>query len=112
MRLAVCNKRSPQICRLFRSSPSAFTGPVHQTPFQRTLWRAATDAHATGDRADARILLRMIEAIDEGDYATLGQLGQALRPAFRDRLGRVPQTRALDLKARERGEPESRELEA
>jgi hypothetical protein len=56
----------------------------------------ATDAHAAGDRADARIMMRMIETIDEGDYANLGPLMAALRPAFRDRLGRIPSGRAND----------------
>jgi hypothetical protein len=73
--------------------PSA---PVTQTPFQRTLWLVATDAHAAGDRADARIMMRMIETIDEGDYANLAPLVAALRPMFRDRLGRIPNGRAHD----------------
>ncbi|MCU0864903.1 MAG: hypothetical protein MUC36_14025 [Planctomycetes bacterium] len=38
----------------------------------------------------------MIETIDEGDYANLGPLMAALRPAFRDRLGRIPSGRAND----------------
>ena len=70
---------------------------MHQTPFQRLLWIAAKDAHAAGDRADARILMRMIEGIDEGDYELLVQLSQALRPGYRDRIGRVPGQRAQDV---------------
>lgn len=70
---------------------------MHQTPFQRLLWIAAKDAHAAGDRADARILMRMIEGIDEGDYELLLQLSQALRPGYRDRIGRVPGQRAQDV---------------
>ena len=69
---------------------------VTQTPFQRTLWLVATEAHAAGDRADARIMMRMIETIDEGDYANLVPLVAALRPTFRDRLGRIPNGRAHD----------------
>lgn len=72
---------------------------VTQTPFQRTLWGLARDAHAAGDRADARILMRMIEAIDEGDYEQLAQLNLALRPHYRDRSGKVPQRRAQDVEA-------------
>jgi hypothetical protein len=71
---------------------------VHQTPFQRRLWVLARDAHAAGDRADARILMRMIEAIDEGDYPTLGMLAQALRPGYRERIGPVPGDRARDIR--------------
>jgi hypothetical protein len=78
------------------SSPALPRSPVTQTSFQRTLWRAATAAHAAGDRADARIMLRMIESIDEGDYTTLHQLGQALRGHYRDSLGKVPQARSDD----------------
>lgn len=69
---------------------------VTQTPFQSSLWRCVTEAHAAGDRADARIMMRMIEVIDEGDYATLNQHAQALRGHYRDRLGRVPSNRAED----------------
>ena len=68
-----------------------------QTPFQRTLWGIARDAHAAGDRADARIMMKMIEAIDEGDYAQLAQLNIALRQQYRDRSGRVPTQRAQDV---------------
>lgn len=70
---------------------------MHQTPFQRALWAAARDAHAAGDRADARILMRMIEAVDESDYDQLGPLQAALRPTYRERIGPVPQQRAQDL---------------
>jgi hypothetical protein len=70
--------------------------PVHQSPFQKNLWNVARDAHAAGDRADARILMRMIEAIDEGDYALLGQLSVALRSAYRERCGPVPSHRSQD----------------
>jgi hypothetical protein len=72
---------------------------VAQTPFQRTLWAIARDAHAAGDRADARILMKMIEAIDDGDYTQLAQLNRALRPPYRDRSGKVPTHRALDVEA-------------
>ena len=74
---------------------------VHQTPFQRLLWIAAKDAHAAGDRADARILMRMIEGIDAGDYLLLVQLSQGLRPGYRDRIGRVPEQRAQDVTVRD-----------
>lgn len=70
-----------------------------QTPFQRTLWAIARDAHAAGDRADARIVMKMIEAIDNGDYGQLPQLNLALRPPYRDRSGKVPAHRALDVDA-------------
>lgn len=69
---------------------------MYQTPFQRTLWSVARDAHAAGDRSDARIMMRMIEAIDQGDYAMLGQLSLALRARYRDRTGPVPKQRADD----------------
>jgi hypothetical protein len=70
---------------------------VTQTPFQRTLWGIARDAHAAGDRADARIMMKMIEAIDEGDYGQLAQLSLALRSHYRDRSGRVPKQRTQDV---------------
>ena len=70
---------------------------VTQTPFQRTLWGIARDAHAAGDRADARIMMKMIEAIDEDDYEQVAQLNQALRPRYRDRSGKVPTRRSLDV---------------
>lgn len=70
---------------------------VHQTPYQRLLWTIARDAHSVGDRADARILMKMIEAIDDGDYELLRQLSLALRPQYRDRSGAVPERRAQDL---------------
>ena len=72
---------------------------VHQTPFQRRLWLVARDAHAAGDRADARILMRMIETIDDGDYEALAQLHVALRPNYRDIVGAVPKGRAVDAEA-------------
>ena len=70
---------------------------MYQTPFQRTLWSVARDAHAAGDRADARIMMRMIEAIDQGDYAMLGQLGLALRAKYRERTGQAPRQRSDDM---------------
>jgi hypothetical protein len=70
---------------------------VHQSPFQRNLWNVARDAHAAGDRADARIIMKMIESIDDGDYSQLGQLTSALRPTYRERCGAVPAHRAQDL---------------
>ena len=74
-----------------------------QTPFQRALWGIARDAHAAGDRADARILMKMIEAIDEGDYEQLVQLNLALRSPYRDRSGKVPAHRAHDVDASRNG---------
>jgi hypothetical protein len=70
---------------------------VHQTPFQRTLWLRASEAHAVGDRADGRIMVKMIEAIDDGDYGLLRQLSLALRAQYRDRIGPIPERRAQDL---------------
>jgi hypothetical protein len=32
----------------------------------------------------------MIESIDDGDYSSLSQMTQALRPQYRDRIGKVP----------------------
>lgn len=80
-------------------SPSSrlHSTPVHQTPFQRRVWLVARDAHASGDRADGRILLNMIEDIDEGNYAGLLMQVQALRPAYRDRVQPIPEDRADDL---------------
>jgi hypothetical protein len=75
---------------------------VTQTPFQRNLWAVARDAHAAGDRADARIMMKMIEAIDDGDYEQLAQLNLALRPRYRERSGKVPQRRAQDVDASHR----------
>ncbi|MBL8733276.1 MAG: hypothetical protein JNN13_12975 [Planctomycetes bacterium] len=63
---------------------------MKQTDFQRLLWTVVTEAHAAGDRADARILLGMIEAIDAGDYASLPQMALALRQQYRTRIGKVP----------------------
>jgi hypothetical protein len=77
--------------------PKPGSRPVHQTPFQHTLWLRATEAHAVGDRADSRIMLKMIEAIDDGDYGLLRQLSLALRQHYRDRVGPVPERRAQDL---------------
>lgn len=54
------------------------------------MWLLVTDAHAAGDRADARIMLGMIEAIDEGDYAVLAQMSLALQPKYRERVGPAP----------------------
>lgn len=86
------------VCRAARLAASCSI-PVHQTPFQRTLWRAASDAHAGGDRADARIMMKMVEAIDEGDYELLGQLSLALRPNYRSHIGNLPTRRAEDADA-------------
>ena len=69
---------------------------MYQTPFQRTLWTLAREAHSLGDRQDARVMLKMIEAIDEGDYELLRQLSLALRPTHRERIGPVPERRAQD----------------
>lgn len=76
---------------------------MHQTPFQTDLWLAAKTAHAAGDRADARILLKMIEAVDADEYAALPGLVAALRPTYRERLGRVPASRGEDIEARSPG---------
>jgi hypothetical protein len=60
------------------------------------LWTFACEAHAAGDRADARIIMKMIEAIDASDYELARQLCLALRPWYRDRCGEVPVRRGLD----------------
>ncbi|HEX5053146.1 MAG TPA: hypothetical protein VFZ65_15330 [Planctomycetota bacterium] len=70
---------------------------MHQTPFQKILWMIAKAAHAAGDRADARILMGMIVAIDEGDYAGLTQMTVALRATYRSLLGPVPSDRVSDV---------------
>jgi hypothetical protein len=69
---------------------------LHQTPFQHRLWQIARNAHAAGDRADARILMRMIEAIDNDDYPALPQYFPALRQNYRDVLGKLPASRGKD----------------
>ena len=61
-----------------------------QTPFQKRAWAIAQRAHSSADRADARILMCMVEAIDEGDYASLRQFAVALRAGYRDQLGTIP----------------------
>lgn len=66
------------------------------TPLQQRLWSEACRAHDAGDRADARVLHRMSEAIDEGDYAAVQQLAQTLREVYRTRLGTLPAARAHD----------------
>lgn len=42
-------------------------------------------------------MMRMIEAIDQGDYGMLGQLSLALRAKYRERTGPVPQQRGEDV---------------
>jgi hypothetical protein len=69
---------------------------VHQTPFQKNLWLVACQAHAAGDRADARIILKMVEAIDGSDYVLAAQLRLALRSTYRDSCGEVPAQRGAD----------------
>ncbi|MEO6594399.1 MAG: hypothetical protein ABIP94_06575 [Planctomycetota bacterium] len=76
---------------------------MHQTPFQRTLWLIAKAAHAAGDRADARILMGMIVAIDDGDYQGLPQMTVALRVNYRSQLGKVPADRSVDVSTAEQG---------
>lgn len=78
---------------------------MHQTPFQTDLWLAAKAAHAAGDRADARILMKMIEAVDVDEYAALAGLAAALRAPYRDLLGRVPTHRGDDTTAQSSGAP-------
>lgn len=63
---------------------------MSQSAFQRRAWVLAQEAHSAADRADARILLRMIEVVDQGDYGALAQLVQALRAPYRERLGEIP----------------------
>lgn len=63
---------------------------MSHTAFQQRAWAAAQAAHAAADRADARILLRMIEFVDCGDYEALGPLVKALQEAYRQKLGSVP----------------------
>ncbi|MBL8754711.1 MAG: hypothetical protein JNK15_15510 [Planctomycetes bacterium] len=69
---------------------------MHQTPYQKILWLVACQAHAAGDRADARIILKMVEAIDGCDYVLARQLRLALRAGYRDQCGEVPAQRGFD----------------
>jgi len=61
-----------------------------QTSFQRRAWGVAESARSSADRADARILMRMIELVDCGDYEALEPLAQALQAEYRELLGLVP----------------------
>ncbi|MFK7739547.1 MAG: hypothetical protein AB8H80_04420 [Planctomycetota bacterium] len=69
---------------------------VTQTPFQQRAWALAQRAHSSADRADARILMTMVEAIDDGDYDGLAELVLALRSNYRQSLGDVPRSSQQD----------------
>jgi hypothetical protein len=63
---------------------------VSQSDFQRRAFSTAQMAHSAADRADARILMRMVEAVDEGDILDLYQLSLALQARYLDELGPIP----------------------
>lgn len=63
---------------------------MSQTSFQRRAWSVAQNARSSADRADARILMRMIELVDRGDYEALETLAKALQAEYREGLGIVP----------------------
>ena len=69
---------------------------LSQTIFQRRAWYVAQNAHSAADRADARILMRMIELVDQGDYTALDQLAQALQVEYRELLGEIPESSMQD----------------
>jgi hypothetical protein len=56
---------------------------LSQTSFQRRAWSVAENARSSSDRADARILMRMIELVDCGDYDALEPLAKALQAEYR-----------------------------
>lgn len=58
-----------------------------QSDFQRRAFLIAQAAHSAADRADARILMRIIEVVDDGDLRELSQLTLALQGKYRDELG-------------------------
>ena len=72
----------------------AFTNSPHtalaQSDFQRRAFSAAQAAHSAADRADARILMRIIEVVDHGDYPALAQLTQALQSRYRYLIEPLP----------------------
>lgn len=72
---------------------------VKQSIFQQRVWRVAQNAHAVADRADARILMRMIEVVDDGDYVDLPELAKALREPYRQSIGVIPADRTDDMTA-------------
>ncbi len=61
-----------------------------QTDFQRRAFTIVQVAHSAADRADARILMRMVELVDEGDYPGLVQMAKALQARYREQLGAIP----------------------
>jgi len=69
---------------------------VPQTDFQRRAFELAQHAHSETDLADARILMRIVEAVDEGDFAGLQQYTQALQGTYRQQLGPVPSGRVRE----------------
>ena len=77
-----------------RRLPFAPDLALSQTSFQRRAWSVAENARSSSDRADARILMRMIELVDCGDYDALEPLAKALQAEYRTLLGIVP--RALE----------------
>ena len=89
-RLAAAGQRS------VRRRPIRPDNLVAQTPFQNRAWAIAQTAHSRADRADARILMRMVEVVDEGDYGSLSQLCKALRPGYREQLGTIPESASED----------------
>lgn len=70
---------------------------LSQTSFQRRAWCVAESARSSSDRADARILMRMIELVDCGDYDGLEPLAKALQAEYRELLGLVPGSEQDDL---------------
>lgn len=61
-----------------------------QSEFQRRAFAIAQQAHSAADRADARILMSIVDAIDERDFESLPQLTQAVQAKYRSQLGDVP----------------------
>lgn len=69
---------------------------LHQSPFQRRVLAAVEQARAAGDLLDARILMRLVRAVDEADYVVIEPLARVLRPGYRDSIGAIPASRAAD----------------
>jgi hypothetical protein len=61
-----------------------------QSDFQRRAFSVAQAAHSAVDRADARILMGIIEVVGDGDLRDLSQLMLALQSKYRDQLGSLP----------------------
>jgi len=76
------------------------TMPRTRTPYEARLRMVADAARCAGDRRNGDLLADLLELVQHGRYRPAQNLFQFLAPGYRDRIGRPPASRDLDLACR------------